>query len=126
MLGALLALVWLLGVPVASGLTTIVLDNLELGVQYNHFVNSSVEIIFIFSNVTQVCIKFQWIVLRIKLCATFSGRCPHSCQGKRAERRGQRNISSFSGGTTPERCFIMAVAVQNGEARILLKIAQYC
>jgi len=71
MLRALLALVWLLGVPVASGLTTIVVDNISLGQHYDHFVNSSVEIIFIFSNVTQVCNKVQWIVLRIKLCAHF-------------------------------------------------------
>lgn len=51
---AVLALAWLLGAPVASGLTTIVVDNITLNTTYTHFVNSSVEIIFIFSNVTQV------------------------------------------------------------------------
>jgi hypothetical protein len=71
MLGSLLALLWLLGVPVASGLTTIVVDNITLGEKYHHFVNSSVEIIFIFSNATQVYthIKLQCIVLCIKLYA---------------------------------------------------------
>jgi len=67
MWGAFWALFGLLGVAAAADLTTIVVNS-TLHMHYNNFVNSSVEIVYLFSDAKEVS---YFIFYRAQICVHF-------------------------------------------------------